>query len=255
MWCLTELSLFFFIMKHYTYKITDPETNEFYYGSRSNENPESDSYMGSYVTWTPEDKSRLVKDIIKDDFQTREDAIESESKLIEEHIDDELNRNYYIPNKGFHSLGRTKSQGEKNKISKSLRSYHSNLTQCEYDNFVETMRNAVSGEKNPFYGKTHSDKTKRKMTESHPYPTKGKTYEDYYGEERARELRSKISKSKDKYKKPIIQIDLNDCVIREWDSCKEASRQLGISHIQAVAKGRRKTAGGYKWEYKYEDDL
>ena len=91
--------------KHYVYKITDPKTKQFYFGSRSHKNPNMDSYMGSYISWNPEDESRLVKEIIKDDFKTREDAIEFESNLIEKYIDNELNENYHIPNKGFHVVG------------------------------------------------------------------------------------------------------------------------------------------------------
>lgn len=91
---------------HYVYKLTDPETGEFYYGSRSCTGPiECDSYMGSYKRWVPDDTTRLVKTVVEVNFETREDAIEFESTLIEEHIDNKLNRNYHIPNKGFYNKG------------------------------------------------------------------------------------------------------------------------------------------------------
>lgn len=51
--------------------------------------------------------------------------------------------------------------------------------------------------------------------------------------------------------KHIIQYDKNGKFIKEWDSLIEASKYLSIcaSCITNCAKGRRKTAGGYIWEY------
>jgi hypothetical protein len=53
-------------------------------------------------TWKP-DKSKLIKEIIKDDFICREDAIKFEAEEITKFIDDEKNENYNIPNIGFHT--------------------------------------------------------------------------------------------------------------------------------------------------------
>jgi len=94
----------------YAYKIIDKTTNEFYYGSRScYGNPTDDnSYMGSMVTWKP-NKENLIKEILKDDFNSRDELMEYESNIIKENINNPLNRNYHIPNEGFHvdgSVGR-----------------------------------------------------------------------------------------------------------------------------------------------------
>ena len=53
--------------------------------------------------------------------------------------------------------------------------------------------------------------------------------------------------------KPILQIDMNNNVIMEFSSIQEAQRILSISHIWDCIVGRRQSAGGYKWRYKYED--
>jgi hypothetical protein len=53
-------------------------------------------------------------------------------------------------------------------------------------------------------------------------------------------------------KKPIIQLDLNDNVITEYDSATTASKKLNVGRsgiIQCLRK-RNKTAFGYKWKYK-----
>ena len=49
---------------------------------------------------------------------------------------------------------------------------------------------------------------------------------------------------------PILQYDIKGNLIKEWGSVTEATNELNINNIQACCKGRRKTAGGFKWEYK-----
>lgn len=106
-------------MYHYVYRLDHIETGEFYIGSRSSNNhPKIDKYMGSMVTWKP-DKTKLIKTILKDDFENREEAIFFESKQIEIHIKNKLNRNYNIPNCGFNTHGIKISENHKNKISKA----------------------------------------------------------------------------------------------------------------------------------------
>ena len=51
---------------------------------------------------------------------------------------------------------------------------------------------------------------------------------------------------------PILQFSKDGEFIKEWQSAKEAQRQLGIfqSNICDCCKGKRKTAGGFMWRYK-----
>lgn len=49
--------------------------------------------------------------------------------------------------------------------------------------------------------------------------------------------------------KKVCQLDLNDNIIKIFNSLQEAQRNLKISHIWDVISGKRKTAGGFKWEY------
>ncbi len=53
-------------------------------------------------------------------------------------------------------------------------------------------------------------------------------------------------------RKPIIQYDLNDNFLRQWESITKAQEELKILHISDVCNGKRKTAGGYKWGFKNE---
>lgn len=50
--------------------------------------------------------------------------------------------------------------------------------------------------------------------------------------------------------KPISQFDKNGNYIRSFECCEDVVRELGISHSEDVANGKRKTAGGYIWRWK-----
>ena len=59
-----------------------------------------------------------------------------------------------------------------------------------------------------------------------------------------------------KRKKITLQIDPNtNEIIKEWPSIAEAEKQLGVSfgHISMCCNGKRKTCGGFKWEFKKGD--
>lgn len=83
----------------------------------------------------------------------------------------------------------------------------------DVEKILQNIRESVSGENNPFYGKKHTEESKRKMVESHPYPFKGKTYEEYYGKKKAMEMKKKISKSKLGEKNPSKQKDVKVSII------------------------------------------
>ena len=55
--------------------------------------------------------------------------------------------------------------------------------------------------------------------------------------------------------KRVIQLSLDNIFIKEWYSIQEIQRVLNINHqnIVKVCQGKRKTAGGYKWEYFKEE--
>lgn len=158
-------------MYHYVYLLEHIETGEFYIGSRSCEiHPSLDSYLGSMCKWKPE-KHKLKKTIINVDFSSREEANIFEFELIVKHINEPLNRNYALPAKSWN-----------------------------YE---------LKGEKNPFFGKLHSDYSKKMMSES----AKNRNISDYNENQRrhkisestkgkilSEETKKKISESKKKEK-------------------------------------------------------
>ena len=99
------------------------------------------------------------------------------------------------------------------------------------DNFIDSLDDIICriGDKNPFFGKLHSETTKMRIGTANSIP--------------------------------VIQLNLGGNIISEFPSAKEAARTLGKpradSEIIKVCKkyvspsGRHYiTALGYKWEYK-----
>lgn len=71
-------------------------------------------------------------------------------------------------------------------------------------------------------------------------------YNNIYGTRIERAIKSKSI--------PIIQFTKEGKFIRKWDSVIEASKELGFYHSSIIecCKGRRKSAGGYRWKYYYK---
>lgn len=60
------------------------------------------------------------------------------------------------------------------------------------------------------------------------------------------------------YKRAIVQLDKETgSVIREFDSAKDIQDELGFicSYVTAVCRGKRKSAYGYGWRYKFDTEF
>ncbi len=140
-----------------------------------------------------------------------------------------------------------------------------------------------NGERNPFFNKTHSEKTKRIISEKakdrfrqngipwkgkkHSEETKQKLREAHLGMKHTEQTKIKLSKffkgrPNVKCQIPVKQLDLNGNLIKIWSSAREASRETGIdvSSIGRCANKKiikgilTKSAGGFKWEKTTKED-
>ncbi len=230
-------------MTYYVYRLDNPITKEFYYGSRTCKcKIDEDDYMGSMVTWNP-DKSKLIKTILKSNFRKRETCIQYESKLIAECINHPLNRNYYIPDKGFYNKGHSEETKEK------IGNIHRGRIHSK-----QSRQNMSKGS----LGIKHSEKTKKKMSQSATGYIKTIKHKENLSKNNAKYWQGKtmseshIQKVAIAHMKPILQYTKAFEFIKEWISIKKASDILDISasNICWCCKNKHKSAGGYIWKYK-----
>ncbi len=63
---------------------------------------------------------------------------------------------------------------------------------------------------------------------------------------------TRTKRTAEKCFKKVIQLDLNDNVLTEFESMKQAEQKTGVlvKNISSCCNGKRKSAGGYKWRRK-----
>lgn len=144
---------------------------------------------------------------------------------------------------------------------------HSNITIKKIKTWMQSN--------NPFRGKTHSEETKKIISEvsksvnreCHTLETRKKISQSNIGKHSLKKehLKKMIEASlrspnrfklKPQQKKPIIALKLNTNSIINFNSTKEASQALGIasSNITRALKENR-TAGGYTFKYKEMENI
>ena len=188
----------------YIYKMTHPETGEFYIGRRTSaKKPVEDvNYRGSSYKWyrNLDDltiNEILIKEILVENIESQEELNEIEIKWITENLENPLCKNAHIPGKGFYTTG-PRSEETKKKLSE-------HFTGRPNPNYPKTLsdearKNISEGAK----GKIISEETKKKLsiagskrilTEEHRLNI-SKSWEERRKKGVSEETRNKISESK-----------------------------------------------------------
>ena len=109
-------------------------------------------------------------------------------------------------------------------------------------------------ENHPFYGKHHTEETKRKMSEAKKGKTLSEEHKKKLSEAQKGEKSHMYGRTGEKCKKskPVVQIDPNtNEVINIYPGAREAERQTEFyqSAISRCCRGEQKMYKGYKWMY------
>jgi hypothetical protein len=153
----------------------------------------------------------------------------------------------------------------------------------EYRNKMILKSKQLVGEKNPFYGKQHTDETReiirqkltgrkssnetrKKLSEARIRLWQNEEYRQHmttvlqgegnphYGKRHTEDVKNRIG---DLNGIPVVQLDLNDNYISEYRSAKMAESETGVNRVSIgrCCAGKQKTAGGFHWKIKKEWDL
>ena len=115
-----------------------------------------------------------------------------------------------------------------------------------YKRTDETRRKnseSMTGEKNPMYGKHHSEETKKRISEAKT----GK----HFSEESKKKMSEAQTGNHNRPQTQVLQYSKSGEFIAEYPSIKEAGRQTGCNrgNICNCCKGERKSCGGFIWKY------
>ena len=136
----------------------------------------------------------------------------------------------FIPNPHNYPIINQKDENKTNNQYKNLEwctiQYNNNYG-THNEKISKTMKGKNTGKNNPFYGKQHTEETKKKI--------------------------STAKKGKKRKGKPILMFTKEDEFIRRFNSVADANEFLGKSRYNAniylCAEGTNEIAYGYKWEY------
>lgn len=120
-----------------------------------------------------------------------------------------------------------------------------NLGLIMSDEVRKKISEATKGERNPMFGKHHTEETRIKIGQNREYP-KGEDH-PWFGRELPENIIEILSKS-------VIQLDKKGNFIAEYRSEAEAERQTGINSakISLCCNHKRSSAGGFMWLFKDE---
>ena len=180
-------------MEHHYVYYSYEEFGRGYIGCRTcNCLPEEDNYLGSYKdkTFNPTNK------IILETFGSRTEALEAEVLL---HKFYSVDTNPYFANKskqktsGFYysAKGVVRSEEYKKKMSERLKGRE---IKPEWIEKAKQNRRSYEGEQNPFYGKTHSEKTKEILSQKTAETWKNQPH-PWIGRKHSEESRAKFRKN------------------------------------------------------------
>ena len=173
------------------------------------------------------------------DNLTMEKANEIEELLINYYNSTDENYGYNIKKGGFnhsHSEETKKKIGQAN--SQSLKG------KAWSENQKILMSNKFSGENNPFYGKHHTEETKKKISDARKGKTQGENH-PFYGKHHTQETLNKISQNRQsKGGKKVKCLNTGEI----FDTMMDAARWCGLKNSSSIGQicnktGKQKTAG------------
>lgn len=145
------------------------------------------------------------------------------------------------------------------RINKDVEGTLANLTDGG-DGFIgyKPSKEKIENHRKFMTGKTQSEETKLKRNKSregytHSEETKKKISDSHIGKEIDKDHYNKLLQGQLlANSKPIIQFDMNNIFIKEWQSATEAAKLVHVhpTSIRHCVQGKTKSSAGYIWKSK-----
>ena len=220
----------------YIYTLSRPDTDEIVYVGRTCKN--LDTRLNEHIYDCKRKSTKVynwIKSLLKKGLKPKIECIE-ECTCIES-LENEKFWILYLKFLGFNLKNLTMGGDGSYFISEEQR---------------KEFSKKVSGKNNPFYGKKHTEETKklisergkgRKMPESHKKSCRERM-KNY------KPTQETIDKISEKHKIKINQLTLEGEYVASFDSLKEAMlfTKIDSSKISMCINNKRRQTGGYKWE-------
>ena len=179
--------------------------------------------------------------ILEETSNKKEELLKIEQKYIDKYQSANTNFGYNVNPKSNSSLGVKRSEEYCKKSSESRKGKNSGsknpmFGKSVYDVWLEK------------YGKEEADKRQKESNEKNKNSNTGKRLG----------LKNPLIAEKNKKRtKPVLQYDLNDNFIKEWNSSKDASLflKIGEKTIRNSCLGIQGKNAIFKWKYKNPSDL
>ena len=204
-------------MIHYIYKIINNTNGKYYLGKHSTNNI-NDNYMGSGKLLKQAQKKYGISNFTKLILayaNTEDEVYELEERLIKpQHVNDPMCYNLIGGGRGA-KKGNTYAKGRA--VSSATRAKISIANKGKIKSIEHRAKLSIAMKHKKH--KKHSNETRVKM------------------------------KRNTNAAKKVIQLNKDSIFIKEWISASEAGRNLNINqyNISACARGKIKSAGGFKW--------
>ena len=186
---------------------------------------------------------------------TKEEAAETERKLITEHRSNESAYGYNLTSGG--EIGKKHSAESIEKMRKAKIGMYDGEKNPRYGQHCsdhtkalisERLTGKLSGDKNPNYGKKMSEEQKAQLSIA-------RTGKHYFKLSESVKNSPECIAVRERQKIKIEQYSKDGEFIKEWDSAPDAARALGGKtkaqcHICSCCNGKLKTAYGFVWKHK-----
>ena len=226
------------------YKVTCLINGKSYIGQQLN-NRQNRTYIGSGILIKNAIRKYGRENFIKEILHycsSKKELNEKEIFYIEKFNSTEENIGYNLDKGGKRTLDEHYSL----EMSKKLKN---RKFSDEHKQKISENHSDVSGDKNPMFGKKHTNETKLKIIEKIKKWNERGGYTDEIREKKRKKFTGRGNPNYNNSE--VIQIDENDMIVKVWKDLLSLKEEgFNTKLISMACRGKRNKTQGFKWQFK-----